>query len=68
MGKHAVSSKAECPFYKAEDERVIYCEGVEKGATIQMVFPGSASHYKIRCCYNQWEKCMIAKALISKYN
>ena len=70
MGRHHISSQAECPFYKGEDEKVIYCEGPTKGSTIQVAFPGSTDAYKRSYCYNApcWEKCLIAKALCEKYN
>lgn len=70
MGKHHVSSQAECPFYKGEDEKVIYCEGPTKGSSIQVVFPGSADVYRRAYCYSTscWQKCLVAKALYAKYD
>ena len=67
MGRHRVSYHARCPFYKAEDRNVIYCEGVTDTSTIQLAFPGNARPYKEEYCGGDWEKCLIAKALWSKH-
>lgn len=70
MGRHHISSQAECPFYKGEDEKVIYCEGPTKGSSIQLAFAGSADVYKRSYCYSTscWQKCLIAQALYAKYD
>ena len=70
MGSHFVSYEAQCPFYKAEDRNIIYCEGVRDNSSIHNAFPGSAAAYKKEyCCDNHnWGNCIIAKALWSKYD
>ena len=68
MGRHTVSYEAQCPFYRAEDRNMIYCEGVEKNSSIHNAFAGSAAAYKARCCCADWESCLIAKMLWSKYD
>lgn len=67
IGKHNVSYQAECPFYRSEDKRIIYCEGPVEGAATQVAFPGSAETYKKTYCYSAWQKCLIARALAGKY-
>ena len=68
MGRHFVSYEAQCPFYKAEDRNIIYCEGVKDNSSIHNAFPGSAAAYKKEYCCADWESCLIAKALWSKYD
>lgn len=68
MGRHFVSYEAQCPFYKAEDRNIIYCEGVKDNSSIHNAFPGSAAAYKKEFCCDNWEGCLIAKALWSKYD
>lgn len=68
MGRHFVSYEAQCPFYKAEDKNIIYCEGVEETSSIHNAFPGSAAKYKQRYCCDDWQSCMIAAMLWSKYD
>ncbi|MBQ3210747.1 MAG: hypothetical protein IJB09_04575 [Oscillospiraceae bacterium] len=68
MGRHFVSYEAQCPFYKAEDKNIIYCEGVRDNSSIHNAFPGSAAAYKKEYCCAGWENCLIAKALWSKYD
>ena len=61
MGRHFVSYEAQCPFYRAEDRKVIYCEGVEQGSSLHNAFAGSAAPYKERYCCARWEDCRIAR-------
>ena len=68
MGRHFVSYEAQCPFYKAVDKNIIYCEGVRDNSSIHNAFPGSAAAYKKEYCCAGWENCLIAKALWSKYD
>ncbi|MGI5976171.1 MAG: hypothetical protein ACOX68_00545 [Candidatus Limivicinus sp.] len=67
MGRHFVSYEAQCPFYKAEDRNLIYCEGVEKNSSIHNAFSHSAAAYKRHYCCGDWHSCLIAKMLWSKY-
>ena len=68
MGRHYESYEAQCPFYKAEDKNIIYCEGVQANSRIHNAFPGTAAAYKKEYCCKNWESCIIAKALWSKYD
>ncbi|MBP3538710.1 MAG: hypothetical protein J6J62_02580 [Oscillospiraceae bacterium] len=68
MGRHTISYEAQCPFYRAEERNVIYCEGVEKNSAIHNAFAGSAAEYKKRYCCAEWDSCLIAKMLWSKYD
>lgn len=52
---------------RAEDRKVIYCEGVEQGSSLHNAFAGSAAPYKERYCCARWEDCRIAKMLWNKY-
>ena len=47
MGKHMVSSDAQCPFYKGETRNVVYCEGVRRRAAYITHFPA------MRWCISQ---------------
>ena len=67
MGKHMVSSDAQCPFYKGETRNVVYCEGVTEESSIHNAFPGNALVYKSNYCCGKWESCIIAKMLWKKY-
>lgn len=58
---------AQCPFYKGEYGRGVYCEGVMPGSKICNSFFKGAREYKIRHCYEDWEQCRIAKMLWDKY-
>ena len=68
MGRHFVSCEAQCPFYKAEDRNIIYCEGVKENSSIHNAFAGNAAEYKKEFCCGDWKNCLIAKALWSKYD
>ena len=68
--KHYVSKYAQCPFYHKEDQRKLFCEGVEKGTAIQLSFDTNVHHkdYKQElCCSPNWKDCRIAKMLEEKY-
>lgn len=67
MGRNFVSYEALCPFYKAEDKNIIYCEGVVPNSTIQNAFQGSAEKYKNKYCCKDWQSCLIAQMLGTKY-
>lgn len=69
MGRHFVSYEAQCPFYKAEDKNIIYCEGVQDNSSIHNAFPGNAAPWKEKYCRSStgWPRCMIARMLEQKY-
>lgn len=45
------------------------CEGVEENTGIHLCFgtPASQREYKKEFCYNNYQSCIIYKALYSKY-
>ena len=70
-GKHYISSKAICPFYKHENRNVIYCEGVKEGIVNHLAFanPSECLLYKKEYCRCNYNQCPTYKMLIaSKYN
>lgn len=71
-GKHYISSKAICPFYKHENRNVIYCEGVNEGTVTHIAFanPSECLSYKKQYCRcGNCTNCPIYKMLIYfKYN
>lgn len=62
MGKHTVSKRAVCPFYKHEDPQVIYCNGIQPGSVIHLAFSSKtdAKEYKTSRCHSDWCSCEIA--------
>lgn len=68
MGRHYNDTNIQCPFYKQEDEKMIYCEGVTDETAIHLAFTGSIKKYKEHYCSRRWENCLIAKMLWSKYD
>lgn len=71
-GKHYISRKAICPFYRHENRNVLYCEGIIEGTVIHVAFanPSECLSYKKKCCRcSDYKHCPIYKMLIeSKYN
>ena len=68
--KHYVSKYAQCPFYHQEDQRKVFCEGVEDGTAIQLSFDTKTHHRDYKqdlCCSGKWKECRIAKMLEEKY-
>ncbi len=67
--KHFVSYEAQCPFYKTESRKVIYCEGVTEHSRIHNAFArdASAAGFKKKHCRDGWKDCPIAKMLWAKY-
>ncbi len=63
------SKCAKCPFYECEEAQKVICEGVEENSGIHLCFktPESQKKYKREHCYNNYEDCIIYKALSSKY-
>lgn len=70
MGKHMISKKAICPFYKHETSQVIYCDGVQEGSVLHLAFASKtdAKEYKDSFCHTAcWQGCMIAQMLEDGY-
>jgi hypothetical protein len=67
--KHRVSCYVKCPFYRCEEDQRVYCEGVQKGTALHLVFGSHQAlrRYKDRRCKADWGGCMIAKMLNRKY-
>ena len=59
-----------CPFYVKEAEKSVSCEGFYEGNTLMMRFPSKESKLefmKKRCETKDYSSCMLAAALIKKY-
>lgn len=70
MGRHYESANAICPFYAAEKEMTIRCEGPEANSMTEVTFrsPGRKESYKSRFCEcMEWRRCPLARGLWSKY-
>lgn len=67
--KRRESRCAKCPFYDSEEAQKVVCEGVKENTGIHICFetPASLREYKIEFCYNNYQGCIIYKALYSKY-
>ncbi len=63
MSRHYVSTQAQCPFYRGEEKRTVFCDGVEPGTTICLAFGKEAADYKLAYCRKDWRLCKIAKIL-----
>lgn len=60
----------QCPYYKHEQQSVIYCEGVEDNSSIHMAFASKTQkkEYEKRFCQNCWQDCLIACAQNIKWD
>lgn len=69
MGKRNFGTDVICPYYKCEDGKKIYCEGVEDGATTHIVFPDKARLREFRAshCERFKNKCPLYKGLNEKW-
>lgn len=66
MGRHYVSTAAACPFYRYEDPRSVYCEGVQDGSTIRFYHDEDVQSlrvFKAKYCQRDWQGCPIASML-----
>lgn len=65
MGKHRISNKVLCPYYKHEDSQVIYCDGVNCVSVLHLAFGNKidAKNYKSKFCRENFESCEIKKML-----
>ena len=71
MPRDYVSNAALCPFYQMENAKSVVCEGVGPSWSIRLSKDGksgNAKGYMRRFCYDRWEECMIAQALMKKYS
>lgn len=67
--KRRESRCAKCPFYDSEEAQKVVCEGVKENTGIHICFetPASQKEYKHEFCYNNYQGCIIYKALYGKY-
>ena len=67
--KRRESKCAKCPFYDCEEAQKVICEGVIENTHVHICFdtPGALKIYKRGFCYNDYESCILHKALSSKY-
>lgn len=58
-----------CPYYRADERQLIYCEGVEQGTAIHLAFSTlpQLKEYKERYCKFCWADCLIAGMLNRKW-
>lgn len=63
MPKQYVSSNALCPFYRGEETKTIYCDGIAQGSTIRLAFGADARDYKAAHCRKDWMECPVARML-----
>ena len=69
MGRHYTSAEALCPFYRYEEPRAIYCEGLTDGSTIKLYYEKDVptlKKYKAKHCRKDWQTCPIAAMLWAK--
>lgn len=69
MSKGCESHYVQCPFYHRQRDTSIVCEGVRAGSTINIVLNNRSARngYQKDFCHRNWQNCLIAKALMSKY-
>lgn len=63
MPKQYVSSNARCPFYRGEEKRAIFCDGIAPGNTLRLDFAADAWTHKIKFCRGDWQNCPVARML-----
>ena len=62
-------SSVKCPFYIKENANQMRCEGVTKGSSTLNSFryKSQKKKYKQYYCCKFYEECLIAQALLKKY-
>ena len=65
MSKHSAynSYLAQCPFYRGEDCKKIYCDGIDSGTYLQIMFSSSSENHLSVYCRDSWLKCPLARML-----
>lgn len=58
-----------CPYYTAEQQRQLRCEGLTPGSRLSLYFNGDRkmSEYKKTFCLKRWRSCRIVRMLDQKY-
>lgn len=69
MDRKYVSTEPLCPFYHAEDNAKIYCEGVDGKTSIHLAFKNvrELREYRGRFCDKDYKDCYIAKMHYKRY-
>ena len=67
MPRHMESADAQCPFYREETGKAVYCEGVTADSRIKQEFAHGAARYKREYCCDRWKNCRVAKMLWEMY-
>lgn len=62
MGKRCKDPGVKCPYYCSEDPSKIYCEGIEEGNWIHMVWGDEKDkkEFKKEVCKKGWKDCPLA--------
>ena len=70
LGKHAYGGHVQCPYYKYEGERMIYCEGVTPETALHLAFrtKDKLRAYRSVYCEGNYKNCLIAQMLNRKYD
>ncbi len=68
--KRKDSKFVKCPFFHAEEKQKIYCEGVNEGTSIHLVFvsPKVKNEYRNSHCNRQYGRCRIYRMNDEKYD
>lgn len=67
--RRRASKYALCPFYSAEADQKIYCEGVQDGTSIHLAFGSKTDRktYEKEYCCADYIGCKICRMLYEKY-
>ena len=57
------SASVRCPYYKAQEAQIIYCNGIVDGHALHQAFasPIQRKLFERMYCENEWERCPYAK-------
>ena len=60
--KHRQDVLVKCPYYKGEEQQMLFCEGVQEGSAIHLAFDTKPNlkDYKNLFCKGCYNKCLIA--------
>ena len=60
---------AKCPFYDTEDNKGVTCEGITRESALVLRFRGRAhkDRHTKHFCDDMYERCMIYRMLMEKY-
>ena len=68
--KHRQDVLVKCPYYKGEEQQMLFCEGVQEGSAIHLAFDTKPNlkDYKNNFCKRCYNKCLLAGMLNRKYD